>query len=265
MFKQIIKITLLFLFVGGLVASCKYDKLLKSSNYRMKYNKALEYYNKGDYVKSQGLFEQLNPVLKATDRADTVLFYLAKSYFNQGNYILAEHHFQQFHETFGNHRWADDAEFQSAFCNYKLSPRPALDQSYTRKAINKFNLFITRHPDHPKVAECHKYISELRDKLVIKAYNSAKLYYDMGDYNAAIIALENCLKRYPNTSHREDIRYLILRSKFLLASNSVQSKEEERFQETLDAYYTFTSEYPESEYTKEIEDIYNTTQKNLQN
>lgn len=265
MFKQIIKITLLFLFVGGMVASCKYDKLLKSSNYRMKYNKALEYYNEEDYVKAQGLFEQLNSVLKATDQADTVLYYLADSYFKQENYILAEHHFQQFHETFGNHRWADDAEFQSAFCNYKLSPRPALDQSYTRKAINKFNLFITRHPDHPKVAECHKYISELRDKLVIKAYNSAKLYYDMGDYNAAIIALENCLKRYPNTSHREDIRYLILRSKFLLASNSVQSKEEERFQETLDAYYTFTSEYPESEYTKEIEDIYNTTQKNLQN
>jgi outer membrane protein assembly factor BamD len=265
MFKQIIKITLLVFIIGGVAASCKYDKLLKSSNYKLKYNKALEFYKEEDFVKAQGLFEQLNPVLKATDRADSVLYYLANSYFKQGNYILAEHHFQQFHETFGNHEWADDAEFQSAFCNYKLSPRPALDQSYTRKAIEKFNLFITRHPDHPKVPQCHEYISELRDKLAMKAFKAARLYYEMEDYKAAVIALENCLKRYPNTSHRQDIQYMILRSKFLLAANSVPSLEEERFQETLDSYYTFTSEYPDSEYNKEIQRIYNTTQKNLQN
>ncbi|MCF8336212.1 MAG: outer membrane protein assembly factor BamD [Bacteroidales bacterium] len=265
MFKQIIKITLLFLVIGGVTASCKYDKLLKSSNYQKKYSKALEYYNEGDYVKAEGLFEQLNSVLKATDRADTVLYYLANSCFKQEKYILAEHHFQQFYETFGNHRWAEDAEFQSAYCNYELSPRPELDQSYTRKAINKFNLFITRHPDHPKVAECHKYINELRDKLANKAYQSAKLYYDMGDYKAAVVALENSLKRFPNTSHREEIRYLILRSQFQLASNSVQSKEEERFQETLDTYYTFTSEYPDSEYSEEAEKIYDATQRNLEN
>ncbi|MEF8811272.1 MAG: outer membrane protein assembly factor BamD [Bacteroidales bacterium] len=265
MFKQFIKIALLFLIIGGVAGSCQYDKLLKSSNYKLKYNRALEYYNEGDYVKAQGLFEQLNSVLKATDRADTVSYYLADSYYQQENYILAEHHFQQFHETFENHEWADDAEFLSALCNYKLSPRPALDQGYTRKAIEKFNLFITRHPDHPKVAECHEYINELRDKLAIKAYNAAKLYYDMGDYKAAVVALENCLKRYPNTTHREDIRYLILRSRFLLASNSVQSKEKERFQETLDTYYTFTSEYPNSEHSKEVEKIYDTTQRNLEN
>ncbi|MFW6100753.1 MAG: outer membrane protein assembly factor BamD [Bacteroidota bacterium] len=265
MFKQIIKIALLLLIIGGLAVSCQYDKLLKSSNYKLKYNKALEYYNEGDYVKAQGLFEQLNPVFKATDRADTVQFYLAKSYFKQENYILAENHYQEFVETFGNHEWADEAEFQSAYCNYLLSPRPELEQSYTRKAIEKFDLFITRHPDHQKVPQCHEYIQELRDKLAIKAYKSAKLYYDMGDYRAAVVALENCLKRFPETTHREQIQYLILRSKFLLASNSVPSKEEERFQETLNTYHTFTSDYPDSEYKKEVEKIYNITQKNLEN
>jgi outer membrane protein assembly factor BamD len=265
MFKTIAKITLFSILVAGILASCKYDKLLKSSNYKLKYNKALEYFNEGDYVKSQGLFEQLNPVLKATDRADTVLFYLAKSYFEQGNYILAEHHFKQFYETFGNHEWAEEAEFQSAYCNYMLSPRPALDQDYTKKAINRFNLFITRHPNHPKVAECHKYIRELRDKMARKAYKAAKLYFDMGDYKAAVIALENCLKRFPNTSHREEIKFLILKSNFLLASNSIESKEEERYQDTMDSYYTFTSEYPDSEYRKEVDKIYNTTQERLKN
>jgi len=265
MFHKVVKISAVVLLLVIVASSCQYDKLLKSSNYKLKYEKALEYYKVGDYTKAVGLFEQLNPVLKATDRADTVLYYLSNSYFEQENYILAEHHYQQFYETFGNHRWADDAEFKSAYCNYKLSPRPALDQGYTREAINKFNLFITRHPNHSKVAECHKLIQELTDKLAIKAYHSAKLYYDMEDYKAAVIALENTLKRYPGTTHRKEIKFLILKSQFLLASNSIREKQQERYQNTLDAYYTFTSEYPDSEYSDEVKQIYQNTQQNLNN
>lgn len=265
MFQKIVKISVAVLLLALVGSSCQYDKLLKSSNYKLKYQKALEYYKAEDYTKAVGLFEQLNSVLKATDRADTVLYYLSNSYFEQENYILAEHHYQQFYETFGNHRWADDAEFKSAYCNYNLSPRPALDQGYTKKAINKFNLFITRHPNHPKVARCHQLIQDLTDKLAIKAYQSARLYYDMEDYKAAVIALENALKRYPNTTHRKEIKFLILKSQFLLASNSIKEKEQDRYQGTLDAYYTFTSEYPNSEYSDEVKRIYQTTQKNLQN
>lgn len=265
MLQKIVKISAAVLLLAIVGSSCQYDKLLKSTNYKLKYNKALEYYKAEDYTKAVGLFEQLNPVMKATDRADTVLYYLSNSYFEQENYILAEHHYQQFYETFGNHNWADDAEFKSAFCNYKLSPRPALDQGYTKKAINKFNLFITRHPNHSKVAECHKLIQELSDKLAMKAYQSARLYYDMEDYRAAVIALENTLKRFPNTTHRKEIKFLILKSQFLLASNSIKEKEQERYQSTLDAYYTFTSEYPDSEYSNEVKRIYQRTQKNLQN
>lgn len=265
MFHRIVQIGVVALLLAVVGSSCQYDKLLKSTNYKLKYNKALEYYRAEDYTKAVGLFEQLNPVLKATDRADTVLYYLSNSYFEQGNYILAEHHYQQFYETFGNHEWADDAEFQSAYCNYKLSPRPALDQGYTKNAINKFNLFITRHPNHPKVARCHELIQDMTDKLAIKAYKSARLYYEMEDYKAAVIALENALKRFPNTTHRKEIKFLILKSQFLLASNSVKSKEQERYQSTLDAYYTFTSEYPESEYSDQVKEIYQTTQQNLKN
>ena len=105
----------------------------------------------------------------------------------------------------------------------------------------------------------------MKDKLAIKSYKSARLYYDMEDYKAAIIALENCLKRFPNTSHRKEIKFLILKSKYLLAANSVKSKEDERYQEALDSYYTFTSEYPKSEYNKEVERIYDRTQRNLNN
>ena len=265
MFRKIGNLLLVFIIGTVLLSSCKYEKLLKSTDYQMKYDKSLDYYEKEDYEHAIGLLEQLNPVLKATDKADTVLYYLSNAYFEQTDYILAEHHYKQFYNTFGNHEWAEEAEFKRAYCNYKLSPRPQLDQNYTRKAINQFQLFINRHPNSPKAQESREYISKLRDKLAKKAYNSAKLYYDMKDYKAAIVALENCLKRFPNTSHREDLRYLILRSKFYLASNSIQEKKKERYQSTLDEYYTFENEFPKSEYQENVNSIYTKVQKHLEN
>jgi outer membrane protein assembly factor BamD len=263
--NKLIKFVLILVLFGGILSSCEYEKILKSTNYRLKYKKALQYYHEKDYSRAIGLLEQINPALKATDRADTVHYYLADSYYQQGDYILAKHYFNEFYQTFGNHDWSEEAEFLSAYCDYKMSPRPSLEQSHTKRAINGFQLFIRRHPNSPKVKQCNDLIKELRNKLAIKAYNAAKLYYEMEDYKAAIIALNNCLKRYPNTKHREEIRFLILKSNFLLASNSIRSKEQQRFQSTLDEYYTFINQYPDSEYQNEVKEIYKETQRNLKN
>jgi outer membrane protein assembly factor BamD len=190
---------------------------------------------------------------------------MANAYYNKQDFILAKHYFSEFYRTFGNHQWAEEAEFLSAYCDYKMSPRPSLDQSYTRKAISAFELFIRRNPNSPRVKKANDLIIELRNKLAIKAYEAAKLYYEMEDYKAAIIALNNCLKRYPNTEHREEVRFLILKSNFLLASNSIKEKEQERFQSTLDEYYTFVNQFPESQYQEEVEKIFEKTQRNLKN
>jgi outer membrane protein assembly factor BamD len=43
-------------------------------------------------------------------------------------------------------------------------------------------------------------ITEMEDKLVRKSYISAKLYYDMKQYRAAVVALNNSLNEYPDTN-----------------------------------------------------------------
>jgi len=265
MFTKKSFILIIIALIVGVLASCKYEKLLKSSDYRLKYRKAIEYYQEEDFSRAIGLLEQLNPVMKATDRADTVLYYLANCYYEVGDYILGGHHFKEFYRTFGNHKWAENAEFMTAYCDYQLSPRPELDQSNTKKAITGFRLFIQRHPNNPKVSQANDIIIELRNKLAKKDYLGAKLYYDMEDYKAAIVAFENSLQQFPNSKYREKIKYYLLQSKFTYASRSIKEKEEERFQETLDEYYTFVSEFPESEYKDDAEKIFEKTQKNLKN
>ncbi len=89
-----------------------------------------------------------------------------------------------------------------------------------------------------------------------KSVLSAQLYYNLDDYKAAIVSLNNCLIDYPDTKYREEIMFKLLKSKYMLAVNSIQNKRTERFQDAIDEYYSFIAEFPESKSKKEADDIY---------
>ena len=160
MFEKMKKILPLILLVI-VVSSCKYEKLLKSKDYRLKYSKAFEYYAKEDYVRAEGLFDQLKPVLKATKQADSVFFYAAYSSYYQDSYMLAAHYFDEFRRTFGNSPFAEEAAFMHAYCVYKLSPRPSLDQTYTYQAISQISLYLSRYPNSTRKKECNDIVMDM--------------------------------------------------------------------------------------------------------
>lgn len=264
MFKKM-RILIPFILLLVIVSSCKYEKLLKSRDYKLQYQKALEYYAEEDYMRAEGLFEQLKPILKGTKQADTVFYYAAYCSFYEKSYLLAAHYFDEFRRTYGNSPFAEETEFMNAYCTYLLSPRPSLDQTYSYQAISLFGLYMSRYPTSERTGECIGYIEELRNKLVEKSYQSAKLYFNLRNYKAAIIALNNSLDDFSETEHREEIIFLILKAKFLLAENSIENKRIERYQSTVDEYYSFVGEFPESEFLKEATDMFNNSQGILKN
>jgi outer membrane protein assembly factor BamD len=89
------------------------------------------------------------------------------------------------------------------------------------------------------------------------------LYYDLGDYRAAVVSLTNSLKDFPDSEYREELMFLLLKSKYLLAENSIQEKKEDRLNAALDEYYTFIDDYPKSEHRKEADKFFNNTKKML--
>ena len=128
-------------------------------------------------------------------------------------------------------------------------------------------------PNSERKSEVQIMMFNLQDKLVMKEYLSAKLYYDLGTYVgnasytadrringnnflACITTAQNILKDYPYSSMREDVSILLLRAKYKLGSESVEEKKEERMREAIDEYYAFKNEFPESKYMKEVENIY---------
>ncbi|MGD0756775.1 MAG: outer membrane protein assembly factor BamD [Bacteroidales bacterium] len=247
----------IILIILVLLSSCgEYEKLLKSTDFDLKKSKAKEYFDKGEYVKTTELLTQILPRFRATDEAEDLNWMNAQAYFGMKDYIMAGSYFKTFIEQFPFGKHAEEANYMAALCDYNISAKPELDQENTKNAIEGFNIFINRFPNSSKIEDCKKRINDLQDKLVEKSYLNAKLYYDMKQYKAAIVALTNSLKEYSNTKYREKMMYLKLNSLFLYAEYSLPNKQKERYQATLDDYYSFMEEFPKSTYSKNVSDIF---------
>ena len=108
--------------------------------------------------------------------------------------------------------------------------------------------------------------AEIYRKLRASGMESAILYYNLGNYlgnnyESCVITAQNALKDYPYTDYREELSILILRARHEMAIYSVEDKKMDRYRETVDEYYAFKNEFPESKYLKEAEKIFNESQK----
>ncbi len=233
-----------------------YQKVLKSTDLELKYTKAKEYYNNEDYYKAQPLFEELISVYKGTKDIEDIYYYYAYCHYGQGSLLLASYHFKSFVKSYPKSKYAEECKYMYAYCYYNLSPNPNLDQTYTTKAIEAFQLFVNAYPTSGRVEECNEIIDKLRKKLAAKAYKNAELYYRLGHYKAASTAFMNLSKDYPNMVEREKIHLYILKSYYQLASKSIFEKKEERYELAIEAYYDFIDKFADSKFAREAENIY---------
>ena len=269
------KYIIIALVSGSVLTSCgEYNKVLKSTDYEYKYEAAKSYFGKGQNTKAAAILEELITILKGTDKAEESLYMLGMTYYNQGDFITASHYFSTYYNTYPRGTYTEQARFYSGKALFLDTPEPRLDQSSTYKAIQELQLFMEYFPASNRHQEAQQMIFDLQDKLVMKDYMAARLYYDLGSYTgnssysttgnnylACIVTAQNALKDYPYTKLREDISILLLRAKYDMAKESVEEKKEERMRDAIDEYYAFKNEFPESKYTKEVENIYKDAKK----
>lgn len=256
MFWRILIIALFLASSVGFTACSKYNKILKSQDVELKYEKALEYYANKDYQRALPLFEELIAVTRGTSRSEIVYYHYAYSYYGIRDFYLASFYFDTFTKTYPNSELVEECAFMSAYCHYMNSPIPSLDQTDTQRAIDKFQLFLERYPQTTRKDTSNALVGELVSKLEEKAFGNAVLYYDIEQYKAAVIALNNVLKTYPTTLRKEDILFMILESNYLLSSKSVSDKKPDRLKATVKSYHNFVDSYPESKKIRQAERIY---------
>ena len=140
----------------------------------------------------------------------------------------------------------------SAYSNYQLSPSYRLDQKATESAIEEFQVFVNLFPTSEKVGECNRLIDVLRRKLEQKAFGEGQLYYDLRQYQSAVISFDNLLRDYPESPDVERVRYLIAKASFLLSENSIVEKKDDRYATAITRCKEFLEKYPSGKYSKEI-------------
>src|SRR5690625_6274431 len=86
-----------------------------------------------------------------------------------------------------------------------------------------------------------------------KRLEEAKLYINLTQYEAAVHVLENLLKDFPETNRAEEVRFLIVKSSYELAINSVYERQKERFEKTNSLAQAFVERYPESNHTDNVD------------
>ena len=241
----------------ALLSSCdNYTKIAKKGSIEQKYEYAIKAYEKGQYSRALPLLEELITVYRGTANGEKVLYYYAYSNYNTGDYILAGYHFKNFAKSFPASPKTEECLYMSAYCYYLTSPSYSLDQTDTRAAIREFQSFINQYPNSSRTAEANEIVSKLHNKLEIKAYEIAKQYYQVADYKSSIVAIANVVKDFPDSKYVEELNFLLVKSHYLLALNSVDAKRPERLKNTFDAYLRFIDKFPQSTYLKDAEGIY---------
>jgi len=257
MFKNRIVFGVLLAVAAAVLSGCgEYEKLLKSRDFQAKYDAGVKYYEEEEFARAGTLFDQVANIFRGTTKADTVKYYQAKSYYGQRDYMMAGYYFSELSTTYASSVYLEEADFMVGYCFYKRSPRPELDQATTYQAITYLQMFMSKYPTSERLLEAQSIVTEMSDKLVEKSFISAKLYYDLGYYKSAILALRNSLIEHPDTRFREELLFLILKSSYLLADNSIPRLQRERYQATVDEYYSFIGEFPEGSHTREANRMY---------
>lgn len=252
----------LFLFI---VLSCNnYNRLLKSTNYELKLEKANHFYEKKNYIRAQQLYEELIPIFKGSDKSEEIYYKYTWTHFYTGDFALAQFHFKNFVRQFPESPKTEECFFMNGYCYYLNSPKYSLDQTATINAIKEMQSFIDNFPESTWVDSANAIISILHKKLEKKEYEIIKQYRMLDDFKAVIMAGNNFQKDYPDSEYNEEIQLWVIEASYLLAINSVPEKKKERLEKVGEYYLKFLSLYPESKYLKLAENYYSNSKKKLE-
>ncbi len=254
------------LFATLFIAGCDgYNRLLKSSNYELKLEKAMEYYHKANYIKATALFDELIPVYKGTEKAEEIYYYYSYCNYYQGDHSLAQYHFKNYVRNFPAGKHAEECLFMNAYCYYLTSPAYNLDQTDTKSALAELQNFIDQYPESSRIDSCNKINGLLRSKLEKKEYDITKQYFNLADYirdyRPTVVSAKNFIKEFPESNYIDEMLYLIVNSYYLQAVNSLETKKIERLDLAMESYLKLLDLYPKSSYLAKAENIYESCQR----
>lgn len=222
------------LILGVLLGACGSKKIRMDITLQERMEIALQLFEKRKFFDAKTQFRIITLSHGGSSSADKAQFYLAECHYFLKEYILSASEYERLLKIYPNSEYVDDAKFKLGMSYVKLSPKPALDQDYTTKAIREFQEFLEDFYASPLVPEVEKMLLQAREKLANKLYMAADQYRKMNDNTAAIIYFEKVLDRYYDTDFAPKAQYY----------KAECLRKNQKYDESLIEFQTFLSKYP---------------------
>lgn len=209
------------------------------------FHAAKEKYDDENYFNAVNDFTVVLLRFAGSNVADSAQYYLADSHYMMGDYLIAGVEYEKLINDMPQSPLVKKAQFRLAESYNQLSPRAALDQKYTTKAIREYQYFVEEYPNDPLKDKAEKQITVLRNKLAKKEYQNAEIYRKMSEYKAAIVYYDLVLSKYYDTDWADDAQFGKIQT-YIDADDATQA--------ALEAA-KFKEQFPNSELMEDFKDL----------
>jgi outer membrane protein assembly factor BamD len=246
------------------VIGCSGSQRVTHNSPKQAYEKGMEQFEKENYDRALRYFRGVLSYGRGNEWGPDAQFQLAMTQRKKGKYLVAANEFKRFTQLYRNNQKVPKAEYERARAYYSRSPDYQLTQTDSRKAIDLFQLFIERYPDHELVPDAQTKIDKLRAKLAHKQFTAGKLYERRDMWRAATRSYEDVFDTYPDTPWADNALLGALRTYVRYADRSVQEKRAERYQKAIDQYGRLTQLFPDSPLLKQAQPLRDEAQRKLE-
>lgn len=236
------KLFVILLLLGAVFFSCSQQKIKSNATLEERMEYGMKLFEKGKYFDAKTQFRVITLSHSGNIIAAKAQFYLGECHFNMKEYIIAASEYERLIKVYPGSEWVDDAKYKLGLSYFKLSPKYALDQEYTLKAITQFQEFLEDYPNSPLAEEVEKHLLAARNKLARKVYESAEIYRKMAYYNSANIYYNKVLEEYYDTPYAPQAQYWI----------GECNRKMKKYVEALEAFDEFMKKYPDHEWMPRV-------------
>ena len=194
---------ILFVLLIMVLAGCGRHQIKPNISNDERMKAAEKMFNDGDYLDARTQFRIVILNSPGGSLSDKAQFYYAECYFKVKEYILAIAEYEKVTRMYANSEYVDDAQFQIGMCYYKLSPKAALDQNYTEKAIEEFQRFLEDYPASDLAPKTNEFMKKCREKLAQKNFNNGESYRKRTLYRSALVYYDYVLDNFYDTKFAE--------------------------------------------------------------
>lgn len=219
-----------------------------------RFARAKALYENEDYLEAINEFTVLTLQAQGSTVAPDAQYYLGECRFAREEYELAAFEYSVVKRSYPASPRVPDAQYKLGLCYYNKSPKPSLDQQYTRKAIDEFQTFLEYYPKHAMAADAAEKIKELNFRLAKKQFETGKLYSRMEYYRAAILSFDAVIEKYHDTEYAP---LAMLEKADLLISR-------DRYTEARAEITRFLGRYPNSVLRARAEDLLRSAERGLE-